>query len=236
MMMIFGMGEADEAPGSSITVSEFIMDKYEITVALYRDFLEEMGYAQRPSSLDDPILGLDSRPIVGVTYIEALLYCAWRTEKEGLSSEQAYRLPTEAEWEYAARGTKRQSGDRPYTWPWGATNPILPLGEIFANFLGSNIDGYDKTAPVAEFEAGVSPWGIMNLAGNAAEWCMDWYDPEYYSDSPDEDPTGPESGTMRVIRGGSYRSEARDIRCAARDSLDPEERSDMVGFRCARKP
>jgi|GEM_PF-5233870 iron(II)-dependent oxidoreductase len=227
----FGLEKADESPRRELFLDGFLMDRHEVYVGLYRMFLQETGSVS-PPSLNDAELSGDDQPIVGVTYNEALRFCEWRTAREGLPLTKAYRLPTEAEWEYAARGSELFQ-NQPRIWPWGQNNPSQGGG--YVNFSG-NTDGYNKTSPVNAFHAGVSPFLVLNLAGNAAEWCLDWYDANYYQQAPVENPLNSTSGEYRAVRGGSWQSSARAVRCAARDFLSPDERSNAVGFRCVRTP
>ncbi len=227
----FGFGGADEAPQREITVSAFLIDRFEMNIGLYRMFLQETGI-QTPSVLDDPDFSGINKPVVGITYDEAIRFCEWRTEKEGLPKEKAYRLPSEAEWEYAARGSDLVQ-DRPRIWPWGHTNPSQ--NDTYANIEGEQ-DGYRNTSPVNVFPAGASVFNVLNLSGNAAEWCLDWYDPNYYEKASSIDPVNTTASEYRVVRGGSWSSIARDTRCAARDFLAPEKRVSTIGFRCVRKP
>jgi len=143
-----------------------------------------------------------------------------------------YRLPTEAEWEYAARATTRT----PYA------NPALPQGDI-GNFKRMVVIGYGgseerpslgRTTPAGSYKP--NKLGLYDVHGNAAEWCQDWYSKRYYGDSPTDDPLGPETGDHRVIRGGSWMSMDGGCRSAARFYLTPGERKDYVGFRVARTP
>jgi formylglycine-generating enzyme required for sulfatase activity len=149
--------------------------------------------------------GFDDYPVVGATWYGAQAFC----------DHYGYRLPTEAEWEKAARGTDKRK------YPWGNTEP----GAKHANFD----DNQDSRSKVGSYPKGASPYGCLDMAGNVEEWCADWFDDEYYSVSPDSNPQGPESGKTRVSRGGSYYQDARHIRCAYRHYHYPP--GTFYGFR-----
>jgi formylglycine-generating enzyme required for sulfatase activity len=158
-------------------------------------------------------------------------YCKWLSDKKGLK----FRLPTESEWEKAARGTDNRM------YPWGNSPPSGEkvnfadkqawLKKKFS-WADKNIDdGYAYTAPVGSYPKGASPYGLLDMAGNVWEWCEDWYDSDYYKKSLQKNPTGPESGTSRVLRGGGWVNSADVIRCAYRYDIDPSYRNGDVGFR-----
>jgi formylglycine-generating enzyme required for sulfatase activity len=177
-----------------------------------------------PEGPGSDLAGLEEHPVVHVTWSDAAAYCEWA----------GGRLPTEAEWERVANG--HRAGWQKY--PWGGH---LPTGER-ANFCDVNCpfdfantkqnDGYDRTSPVGSYPLGVGPFEAMDMAGNVWEWIYDWFDEDYYLDSPHENPTGPASGTYKVIRGGGWTSNNFDMRVTNRGYADPEYSSFVYGFRC----
>ena len=197
------------------------MARTEVTVAQYRRCLRAKR-CERPVVAEGCNWGRPHReqhPVNCVSWPQARAFARWA---DG-------RLPTEAEWEYAAR-----SRGQPWTFPWGnqpANCTRLVKGD------GGNGCGKNRTWRVCSKPAGHSRQGLCDLAGNIEEWVADWYDPGYYSRSPRENPAGPASGKARVIRGGSWHSLGLDVRCAIRYRLDPTKAdSKAVGFRCASNP
>lgn len=205
-------GEPDEYPEKQVTMSAFSIDRTEVTNAAYKKCVEAKA-CDATQYLDDRELGRDENPVVGITWEDARSFCNWVGK----------RLPTEAEWEYAARGSDLRK------WPWqGAFK-----GDA-ANIAGSE-GGGSSTEAVTSRREGASPFGVLNLAGNAAEWVADYYDPTFYRTSKDDkDPKGPDAGRERVVRGGSYRSSLHQVRVSARRGKLPTETDNTIGVRCAK--
>ncbi len=194
---------ADEKPQHKVFLDGFWIYKNDVTVAQYRKFCTATGREMA----DLPDWSKDDHPVVKVSWDDAKAYACWA----------GVALPTEAEWEKAARGTD----GREYPWgnEWGAAKCQF---------------NQQATAPVGSFPAGASPYGCLDMAGNVWQWCADWYGTDYYSHSPTQNPTGPETGTARVLRSGSWnRDDAVDLRAASRHIRDdPTSRDNYVGFRC----
>lgn len=233
--------EEDEYPRHQVFVDAFYIDVYEITVRAFRQFIEETGYKPNGEWQNTAFRQTEDHPVVEVSWWDAIRYCNWRSRKEkrGLCynetsgacdfSKNGYRLPTEAEWEKAARGTKA------FIYPWGNDPPVAG-GASKANYSQKTSTTYFYTAPVDAYAAGKSPFGIYQLAGNVWEWCNDWYDPGYYREHPRKNPTGPARGVDRVLRGGFWFSSSREIRAADRVADKPVYNNEYCGFRCVRKP
>jgi len=196
-----------EAPEQFLYLEDYFIDKYEVTVFQYQRFLEKI-HRPAPQTLDNPKFNQPDHPVVGVTWQEASDYCRWLGK----------RLPTETEWEKAARG---KDGRR---YPWGNT-PIATN----ANARGKN-DRYRHTAPIGQFPDGKSPFGIMDMAGNVWEWTQDWYQP-YPGNDQKSDLFGEK---YKVIKGGSWYSNMELARSALRGKSFPDRRANYIGFRCAR--
>ena len=211
-------GDSDEQPVHTVALDAFWMDRTEVTNDQYRDCVEA-GECEAPltCSWGEPTYEDASKadhPVVCVDWHGAAAYCEWA----------GGRLPTEAEWEYAARGT---SGSR---YPWGDAAPRCDL----ANCWGQDGGCVGETAPVGSYVDGASWCGALDLAGNVWEWAADWYDAEYYGVSPSRNPRGPSSGEFRVVRGGSWNDGPDNARSAGRCRYDPGDPFDGLGFRCAR--
>ena len=208
---------SDESPVHSVTVDSFYMAETEVTFDQYDAYCTATGI----SKPDDRGWGRGSRPAIYVSWYDAVKYCNWLSEQEGLSkvynisgtsvtwnqSANGYRLPTEAEWEYAARGGAQSNG-----YKYSGSNNLDEVGWYWDN-SGS------KTHPVKGKKA--NELGLYDMSGNVWEWCWDWYGSTYYSSSPGANPTGPSSGSNRVRRGGSWDGSARSLRVANRYSYSP---------------
>jgi formylglycine-generating enzyme required for sulfatase activity len=201
----------DERPTRRVTITQgFWMDVSEVTVAAYRRFARATGQSMPPAP--SWVLA-DSQPVTNVTWDDAAAYCSWA----------GGRLPTEAEWEYAARG-----GNEAWKYPWGAT-----ASHEHANWDGvEGRDRWSRVAPVGSFEP--NAFGLLDMAGNAWEWTGDWFDAHTYSASPAVDPGGPPSGTLRAVRGGAFNVPPRSLRVSNRGKFSPAARNQAFGFRCVR--
>jgi formylglycine-generating enzyme required for sulfatase activity len=208
-------GDPDEAPEHPVYVGTFYLDKKEVTQGEYERFVKmtKRGKPFVPVFEDD--ISKIQKPTLaamGMSWADAVAYCKWAGK----------RLPTEAEWEKAARG----EGKRRY--PWGED---YVSGR--ANVDGDE-DGFTYLAPPGSFEAGRSPYGLYDMTGNVAEWVADTYDEQYYSKAPYRDPTGPEEGQHKVIRGGSWRETAQSARLTKRFQAKMWRTDSTIGIRCAK--
>ena len=206
---IMGSNERqDEQPIHTVYLDTYQIGKYEVTVAQYRDFCKatcrEMPVAPSGGRTDN-------QPITKVTWDDASAFCEWA----------GGRLPSEAEWEKAARGTDGRN------YPWGNTWDKTKCAN-------SRL-GLSSAVPVGSYPAGASPYGCMDMAGNVWEWCADWYSPTHYETSPSRNPKGPSSGTSRVLRGGGWDYlDDYYYRCAFRFDDYPSGYGGGLGFRLAR--
>ncbi len=199
-------GRADERPRRTVYLSAFMIDQYEVTNSQYLKFIAGTG------SLFD-MKGIETVPVVQVTWHDAADYCQWVGK----------RLPTEAEWEKAARGID----GRPY--PWGDKAPSPRHVNFNRDWVATG-----ALLPIGSLPDGASPYGVHDMSGNAREWVQDWYAKDYYRMAPDRNPKGPETGLLKVIRGGSWHSFESDIRTAARGKGGFALKTHGTGFRCAR--
>jgi len=211
-------GDSDEKPAHVVSLDAYWIDKFEVSNDQYALCVAD-GTCSRPSSVKsyrrDSYYGnpaYDDYPVVYVNWNQADAYCRWA----------GGRLPTEAEWEKAARATDER------TYPWGDAAPTCSL----ANYAGCVGD----TSEVGSYPAGASPYGAMDMAGNVWEWVADWYDSGYYGKSSLQDPTGPASGSSRVLRGGSWLDAGNSVRSADRDGRNPADAYYNLGFRCVSPP
>lgn len=220
----FDDGEADELPVHQVELDAFYMDRYEVTIGQYKRFLRETTCGTLPDQTPDWIVEkaiaaaqkgvqqlvgfttpTDNHPVVGISFSDAQAYTQWAGK----------RLPTEAEWEYAARGglvgKRYVGGNQP---PEGAHCN-------FVGFFGGEPadDGYLYTAPVGNYDA--NGYGLSDMAGNVWEWCADWYSENYYANSVPKNPKGPETGTERVLRGSGWSSYLQHLRLSRRLKLSP---------------
>jgi len=202
------MASDNELPQRKVYLDGYWIYKHEVTVAQYRKFCNETG-RQMPSA---PSWGWDNHPIVNVTWNDAVAYCNWA----------GVQLPTEAQWEKAARGTDGR------IWPWGNQWDASKCNSY------NNTGPTKQATPVGNYPQDASPYGVMDMAGNVCEWCADWYDKNYYASASNRNPQGPSSGTYRVLRGGSYGNNVVPrVRAAYRYRLGPDYSSFNWGFRCA---
>ncbi|NIM97201.1 MAG: SUMF1/EgtB/PvdO family nonheme iron enzyme, partial [Candidatus Aminicenantes bacterium] len=226
--------EDDEKPIRNIYLDEFMMRKYPVTNQEFKAFIEDGGYdnkelwtpegwqLRKEENISEPGYWHDRKwngpnfPVVGVSWYEASAYANWLSRKIG----DKYVLPSEAQWEKAARG----SGGISY--PWGKK-----WQEDHCNSVEC---GLRRTSPVGIFPAGTSPYGCMDMAGNVWEWCADWYMKDYYKKSPKSNPQGPSEGSFRVLRGGSWFLTPPSCRAASRYAARPTLRFYVYGFRLAR--
>jgi formylglycine-generating enzyme required for sulfatase activity len=211
----FIVGDDENSPRREIFVDAFYMDKYEVTVGRYAGFLKATGNVKIPEQWDTVDLQNGAElPVVGVDWQDADSYCRWAGR----------RLPTEAEWERAARG----NDERKY--PWGNDAPSTEHAKFARPYKNSVYK--DGVARVGTYPKGVSPFGIYELSGNVWEWVSDWYVESFHPDSA-RNPKGPDKGTHKVMRGGGWYDQSDRITTTKRIYADPVQRDDEVGFRCA---
>lgn len=215
-------GGRDEYPRHEVSLDTYEIDLYEVTNARYQAFIKSTAH-RVPQNPNNPTRNLwqgetvsdtlADRPVVNVDWADADAYCRWAGK----------RLPTEAEWEKAAKG------NTDHRFPWGNVEPTNKHLNFNQKWIG------EKTLmPVGSYEAGKSPYGAYDMAGNVWEWVHDWYDPRYYEKSPGKNPKGPDSGTKRVLRGSGWQNETPTVRIFTRVESDPTVRNESTGFRCAR--
>jgi formylglycine-generating enzyme required for sulfatase activity len=210
---------SDEVPQRPVYVSAFWIDKTEVNNAQYQ-LCQFEGSCTPPSETRNSFSS-EQLPVVGVNWMQAMAYCRWA----------GGRLPTEAEWEKAARGTDARA------YPWGEKFDGSRLNYCDQNCVADwrdfeGNDGYRYTAPVGAFPEGASPYGALNMVGNVWEWTADWYAETAYLVEPNRNPAGPGVGQQRVIRGGSWLYGGRNVRVTRRQKELPTYGYDNIGFRC----
>jgi len=217
-----------EMPQHTVHLDAYEIDKHEVTTVQFLKFV--LATARAPlidwrydgGNFQDTMV---NHPVMHVSWQEATDYCTWAGK----------RLPTEAEWEKAARGEDGR------IYPWGDQ----PAGLSRANFGRGGLSGpvrdrperlmlYPPIISVDKYENALSPYGAYQMAGNVAEWVADWYDKEYYKTAPDKNPKGPEKGTQRAFRGGGWIDSTPSVRVAQRNGTEPTTKMNWLGFRCAR--
>jgi formylglycine-generating enzyme required for sulfatase activity/predicted esterase len=230
---------AREKPAHVVDLDAYFISKFEVTNREWRKFRDDAGYDDprfwpngrvmprdqvpywtMPNNHGGGTPDSDDYPVIGVNWDAASAYCAWLSAKTG----KRYRLPTEAEWEKAARGTDAR------TYPFGES-----IDRTQANFVYAQ--AYDTVMKAGASSGGASPYGAFDMAGNAMEWTADWYDSEYYAVSPRKNPKGPANGAYRVVRGGSFFGEVFELRASSRAMAWPSFQAyRMIGFRPVREP
>jgi len=216
MGAVDGKRDTDETPSHVVTLDSFYVDVVEVTNAQFVRFADASGYQTDAEKAGDAITWRNFNtpdrqrfPVTYVSWNDAARYCAWVGK----------RLPTEAEWEKAARGRTK------YIYPWGNT-----FNDSFANTFdlgaGQPVAGASHSA--------ASPYGAYDMVGNVWEWVQDWYGGGYYTDSPKSNPTGPDSGIEKVIRGGSFKTKPSQATTTTRGQAGVDNRGDDIGFRCAK--
>jgi formylglycine-generating enzyme required for sulfatase activity len=205
-------GRSDEQPVHEVWVDGFAMAVTTVTNAQFLEFVRDTG-GQMPRAFNEARFEKPQQPVVAVTWFEAMAYCHWLTQKTG----QLFRLPTEAEWERAVR-----AGSEGGLYPWGDESP--DTFELYRS-------GWRDESP---HEVGLHPpnrWGLHDLGDNVHEWCLDWYDPDFYRRPVSRNPINLTPASRRASRGGSWRHQIKVSRCAARSSLSPGFGYTDYGFR-----
>ena len=206
-------GQDCERPVHRVWIDAFLLAATQVTNTEYERFVSSTA-SEPPPFWRDPNFNHPQQPVTGVSWFDAEHYCQWLASQTG----RAYRLPTEAEWERAARGDLEQKH-----FPWGDVPP-----QSFPDYATRWQTGPE---PVARYAP--NAFGLYNICDNVHEWCSDWYDPNCYATSSDRNPRGPEQGERKASRGGSWRHHVKVSRCSARSSIPPEFHYADYGFRVA---
>jgi formylglycine-generating enzyme required for sulfatase activity len=207
-------GQDVERPVHRVRVDSFALTDAQVTVAQYERFLAATGRPP-PPTWNDPNFNHPEQPVTAISWFEAMAYCEWLSEITG----SHYRLPTEAEWERAARG--------------GAEGKLFPWGDD-APQSRARYDHRWKLGPEPVRRSEPNAYGLYEMCENVHEWCSDWFQADYYSRSPEHNPQGPASGERKSSRGGSWRHHVKMARCSARSSIPPQFQYADYGFRVAR--
>jgi sulfatase modifying factor 1 len=206
-------GQDCERPVHRVWVDAFLLAATQVTNAEYGLFLRATSIAP-PPFWEDPNFNSPRQPATGISWFEAARYCEWLRAETG----HGYRLPSEAEWERAARGDAEQQ-----SFPWGEALP-----QSLPNYATRWLKGPEPVAAYAP-----NAFGLYDICENVHEWCSDWYDPNYYAVSAERNPQGAPSGSRKASRGGSWRHHVKVSRCSARSSIPPEFQYADYGFRVA---
>jgi formylglycine-generating enzyme len=212
-MMGSDEGRDDEKPAHRVWVDAFELAAYQTTNAEYGRFLKDT-HRPSPPCWEDPNFSNPDMPVVAVSWFDAVAYCEWLSREFG----KQYRLPTEAEWERAARG--------------GVEGELYPWGNISSEQIPNYANRW-KSGPEPVGLYSPNAYGLYNVGDNVHEWCADWYDPAFYAVSPERNPRGSAAGARRASRGGSWRHHIKVTRTAARSSIPPEFKYADYGFRVA---
>jgi iron(II)-dependent oxidoreductase len=207
-------GRDNEHPSHRVWLDSFGIGKFPVTNSEYKVFLEDTRIAA-PPFWGEPMFSVGDQPVVGITWYDAVAYCEWLSQW----TRKDFRLPTEAEWERAARGERVAA-----LFPWGDAPPCERLQ------IGCDPD---TGGPARVGVNAPNDFGLHDMSEGVHEWCSDYYAPDYYGKSPERNPQGPSAGGRRVSRGGSWRHKVKFSRCAARTSLPPEFKYADYGFRVA---
>jgi len=210
------VGAQDEKPVHSVFIEQFAIGRFAVTNRLYSFFIEATRH-QTPQTWNDPQFKHPDQPVTCVSWFDATTFCSWLSDETG----KTYRLPTEAEWERAARGGLE---GRLYT--WGDEAPQRQPG-----YFDRWLNGPERVGQRPQ-----NGFGLYDISENVHEWCADWYEQHYYVESGSLNPQGPANGSRRASRGGSWRHQVKITRVAARSSIPPEFKYSDYGFRCALSP